>query len=131
MPVTVIIETAGRFKHTVYLGQTWLHIVQISAYVLESVFKAPFFLLRGSGGVVTMGIEGRVDVYQVNTVCGEVLQLCQAVAAVNSIGFHEFYFIIYKKGTYKPLATGSNPVAVTSSFKRLRKVAGFSLSYCN
>src|SRR5882724_2846593 len=87
VPVAVVIKAAGLFEDAGELDAARAHIVNVSLGVLVAVFKGALLPgLAPKDFVVAVGIEGRVNVNEVNAGVGQLGELFQIVAAINDAG---------------------------------------------
>ena len=90
VPVAVVVEAAGLFEDAGQLFATRPHVINVSLGVLVPVFKRTLLLgLAPEDFVVAVGVEGRVDVDEIDAGVGELLELFEVVAAVDDAGVHQ------------------------------------------
>ena len=90
VPVAVIIKAAGLFEDARQLFAARAHVVNVSRGGFVAVVKPPLLAgLRPEDFVVAVGIERRVNVFQIHAGIGQLLELVQIVATVNDAGVHE------------------------------------------
>ena len=90
VPVAVVIKAAGLFEDAGELHAARAHVVNVSLGGFVAVFKGA--LLAGFAPkdfVVAVGVEGRVNVNQINAGVGQFVELFQIVAAINDAGVEE------------------------------------------
>jgi len=80
----MIIKAAGRFEDARQLLAARAHVVNVCLGGFVAVVEAAFLAgLRPEDFVVAVGVEGRVEIFEVNTGVGQFLQLLQIVAAID------------------------------------------------
>ncbi len=90
VPVAVVIKTAGLFEDTGELDAARAHVVNVSLGGFVAVFKGALLLgLAPKDFVVAIGVEGRVNVNEVNAGVGQLGELFQIITAVNDAGIEE------------------------------------------
>jgi len=84
VPVAVIVKAAGFFEYPRQLHATGPHEFDIGLRGFMAVVKRPLFLgLAPKDLVVPVGVEGRIDVDEVDAGIRQLLELLKIVAAVD------------------------------------------------
>ena len=90
VPVAVVVEGAGLFEHAGELDTARAHVVDVDAGAFVPVLKGALLLcLAPEDFVVAVGVEGRVDVDEIEAVGGELAELVEVVAAIDDAGVEE------------------------------------------
>jgi hypothetical protein len=72
------------------LHAAWAHVLDVSFGRFVPIFEAPLFLgLAPEDFVVTVRVEWRVDVDQIDARLGQLAQLIEIIAAVNDARIDE------------------------------------------
>ena len=88
--LAVVIKAAGLFEDAGQFHATRAHVVNVGAGGFVAVFKGALLLgLAPKDLVVAVGVEGRVNVDEVNAFLRQFGELFQIVAAVNDARVHE------------------------------------------
>src|SRR5438552_1846790 len=90
VPVAVVVEAAGVLEDAGELNAAGAHVFDVGLGAGVAVLEGTLFLgLAPEDLVVAVGVEGRVDVDQVDAGVGQALELFEAVAAVDDAGVDE------------------------------------------
>ena len=90
VPVAVVVEGAGGFEDAVEFDAAGSHEFDIGLGGGVAVFEGAFFFgFAPEDLVVAVGVEGRVDVDEVQAMVGELGELVEVVAAVDDAGIDE------------------------------------------
>ena len=88
--LAVVIKAAGLFEDAGELDAARAHVVNVSLGVLAAVFKRALLLgLVPKNCVVAVGVEGRLNVNEVNAGVRQLGELFQIVAAINDAGVQQ------------------------------------------
>lgn len=84
VPVTVIVEAAGRFQDTCDLHATRPHVLDVGLSGSVAILKRPLLLrLAPEHLIIAIRIERRIDISQIVAAIRKLAKLLQTVSAVN------------------------------------------------
>jgi hypothetical protein len=84
VPVAVIVKAAGLFENARQLDAAGPHELDVGLRGFVPVVKGPLlFRLAPEDLVIPIGIEGRIDVDEVDAGIGQLLELLKIVAAID------------------------------------------------
>ena len=90
-PITMKVETARRLENAVQFDAAWAHEVDVGAGRGVAIGKGPLLLgFPPKHLVVAVGVEGRVEVGQVNAGVRQLGQFLDVVPAVDDAGVHQW-----------------------------------------
>ena len=86
VPVAVVVEAAGGLEYPVQFRYARTHVADISHSIAVAVVEGTLFLVVAPKHfVVAVGVEGRVNIDQVNCLGWEMLKYFQAVPAIHRL----------------------------------------------
>ena len=86
----MVVEAAGLFEDAGELHAAGAHVVDVGRRAGVAIFETSFFLrLAPEDFVVAVGIEGWVNVDQIDAGIGEMAELFEVVAAVDDAGVEQ------------------------------------------